>query len=176
MDRFVKPIKSTSSTTTKSKTSTTRNHPYKSRQDLLKEKCCAPRPVGNIFTSSSTGHQVPQGPGGRSTSYFHSRNLKLACQFNRPSTDITNTQPSQPEIFRNCCVYINGYMGPLISDLELKKRLAGHGAQVVANFGRKRVTHVILGPNGLAGGKIQKEMSARKVGVKYVTVDWYGSM
>ena len=67
-------------------------------------------------------------------------------------------------------------MGPLISDLELKKRLARHGAQVVTNFGRKSVTHVILGPNGLAGGKIQKEMLAKKVAVKYVTVDWYGSM
>jgi len=175
MDRFVKPIKSTSSTTTKSKTSTTRNHPYKSRQDLVKEKCCTPRSVGNS-TSSSTGHQVSQGPGGRSTSYFQSRNLKLASQFNQPLTDTTNAKPSQPEIFRNCCVYINGYMGPLISDLELKKRLARHGAQVVTNFGRKSVTHVILGPNGLAGGKIQKEMLAKKVAVKYVTVDWYGSM
>lgn len=64
-------------------------------------------------------------------------------------------------------------MGPLVSDLELKKKLARHGARVVANFGRKSCTHVILGPNGLAGGKIQKEMLARKVGVKYVTVDWY---
>jgi twin BRCT domain len=64
-------------------------------------------------------------------------------------------------------------MGPLISDLELKKRLARHGARVVTNLGRKSVTHVILGPNGLAAGKIQKEMLARKAGVKYVTVDWY---
>jgi len=63
-------------------------------------------------------------------------------------------------------------MGTLVSDIELKKKLARHGARVVTNFGRKSVTHVILGPNGLAGGKIQKEMLARKVGVKYVTVDW----
>src|SRR5437762_13779503 len=103
MDRFVKPIRSTYSTKTKSKSSTTRNHPYKSRQDLLKEKCCTPRLVGNIFTSSNTGHQVPQGPGGRSTSYFQTRNSKLASQFNQPLTDTTNTQPCPPEIFRNCC-------------------------------------------------------------------------
>lgn len=56
--------------------------------------------------------------------------------------------------------------------MELKKKLARHGARVVTNFGRKSCTHVILGPNGLAGGKIQKEMLARKVSVKYVTVDW----
>jgi len=72
-------------------------------------------------------------------------------------------------------VYVNGYMGPTISDLELKKRLTRHGARVVANFGRKSVTHVILGPTGLASAKIQKEMSARKTGVKYVTVDWQES-
>ena len=64
-------------------------------------------------------------------------------------------------------------MGPTVSDIELKKRLACHGARVVTNFGRKSVTHVILGPNGLAGGKIQKEMVAKKGSVKYVTVDWY---
>lgn len=69
-------------------------------------------------------------------------------------------------------MYVNGYMGSTISDLELKKRLVQHGARVVANFGRKGVTHVILGPNGLASGKIQKEMLAKQMGVKYVTVDW----
>ena len=63
-------------------------------------------------------------------------------------------------------------MGPLMSDLELKKKLTRHGASVVANFGRRTCTHVILGPNGLAGGKVQKEMLARNAGVKYVTVDW----
>jgi hypothetical protein len=174
MDQFLKPIKPVIPTTNKSKS--TRCHPYKSKEDLLKEICCATRPVGNIFTSSITGHQVSQGPG-RSTSYFQSRNQKLASQFSRPTSPLsdttTNTPPRVPEIFRNCCVYINGYMGPLISDLELKKRLARHGARVVTNLGRKSVTHVILGPNGLAAGKIQKEMLARKVGVKYVTVDWY---
>jgi twin BRCT domain len=64
-------------------------------------------------------------------------------------------------------------MGTSISDLELRKRLVRHGARVVTNFGKRGVTHVILGPNKLAGGKIQNEMLARKVGVKYVTVDWY---
>jgi len=174
MDKFVKPTKPDS--TAKSKSSTTRHHPYKSQQDLLKEKCTAPRPIGNVFTSSSTGHQVSQGAGGRSTTYFASRNVKLASQFKRPTSPLTDvaTTPNRgdAEIFRNCCVYINGYMGPLVSDLELKKKLARHGGRVVTNFGRRSCTHVILGPNGLAGGKIQKEMLARKVGVKYVTVDW----
>jgi twin BRCT domain len=175
MDNFVKPIKPTGPIAIKS--TKTRIHPYKSKQDILKEKCCTPRPAGNIFTSSITGHQVSEGAGDRATSYFVSRNQKLAHQFRDPQNplaDATNTPPpGEPEIFRNCVVYINGYMGPLISDIELKKRLARHGARVVTNFGRKSVTHVILGPNGLAGGKIQKEMLAKKVGVKYVTVDWY---
>jgi twin BRCT domain len=169
MDKFVKSTKLSSGE--KSELSVKGGRPYKSRADLLKEKCCAPRPVGNIFTSSSTGHQVSHGPG-RATSYFQSRNLKLAHQFNTPLLD-TPEQPCEPEIFRNCRVYINGYMGPLISDIELKKRLARHGARVVTNLGRRSVTHVILGPNGLAGGKIQKEIMAKKMGVKYVTVDWY---
>lgn len=168
----MRPTKTQSSV--KSKTSTARNHPYKSQADLIREKCCIPsRPEGNIFLSSSTGHQVSESPS-RSANYFRSRDRKLASQFKQPLTDEPNTiQPSEPAIFRNCCVYINGYMGPLVSDIELRRRLARHGACVVTNFARKIVTHVILGPNGLAAGKIEKEMSAKKNGVKYVTVDWY---
>jgi hypothetical protein len=167
MEQFLKPIKPVSTTTaiTTKKTASARAHPYKSKQDLLKEMCCTPRlSRGNVFTSSSTGHQVSQGPGGRAPSYFASRNTKLARQFNQicspvvPSTtsltqvtstinsasgltesvggvlsDSTVQQPS-PAIFRNCCVYINGYMGPFVSDIELKKRLSRHGARVVTNF------------------------------------------
>lgn len=177
MEAFVKPTKATSTSSLKVKSTESRNHPYKSERERVREICCVPRPIGNIFTSSSTGHQVSQ-TGGKASTYFASRNLKLANQFRQPITPLTDTtnttQVSQRhQIFRNCSVYINGYMGPLVSDIELKRRLARHGARVVTNFGRKSVTHVILGPNGLAGGKIQKEMLARKVGVKYVTVDWY---
>jgi len=170
MENFLKPKKSASTSTIKSKLSESRSHPYKSEGERVKEICCEPRTVGNIFTSSSTGHQVSQS-GGRATTYFASRNLKLAAQFKRPLAESTNAQDTT-EIFKNCTVYINGYMGPTISDIELKRRLCRHGARVVTNFGRKSVTHVILGPNGLASGKIQKEMLARKVGVKYVTVGW----
>jgi twin BRCT domain len=173
MDAFVKPIKPAS--TAKTKSTTQRPHPYKSHADQIKEKCCVPRPIGNIYTSSSTGHQVSQGPG-KAAPYFHSRNAKLAQQFKRDPVPPPAETTRDGVLFRNCCVYVNGYMGPTISDLELKKRLAQHGARVVAHFGRKSVTHVILGPNGLASGKIQKEMLARKMGVKYVTVDWYASL
>jgi twin BRCT domain len=170
MDGYVKRIKSSYDPTK------FRKHPYKSRDDLLKEKCTAPRAIGNIFNSSITGHQVSDKA--RRTSYFGSRNAKLAEQFNQPGASEADgeqdrQQAHQPEIFRNCCVHINGYMDSRVSDLELKKRLASHGAQVVANFGRRSVTHVILGPNGLAAGKIQHEMLSRKTGVKFVTVDWY---
>jgi hypothetical protein len=167
MDAFVKPIKPAS--TAKTKSTTQRRQPHQSHANQLKEICCVPRPIGNVYTFPSTGHQVSQGQS-KATSYFHSRNAKLAQQFKRDSKPETMREG---ELFRNCCVYVNGYMGHTISDLELKKRLAQHGAKVVAHFGRKSVTHVILGPNGLASGKIQKEMLARKMGVKYVTVDWY---
>ena len=189
MDYYFKPTKPSPNKITKS-SSTRAAPPYPSKHDRVKEICCIPRPVGNVFTSFP-GHQVSQrGGNGRDSTYYVSRNLKLARQFNQPTVPVVPSAPDStapaggvlaastvqpvPAIFRNCCVYVNGYMGPLVSDIELKKKLARHGARVVTNFGRKSVTHVILGPNGLAGGKIQKEMLARKVGVKYVTVDWYG--
>ena len=169
MDDFVKSTKSISSAKLNRSVSA-RSHPYRSRHDIVNEICCASYPARNVSTSSCRGHQASQGSG-RRTSYFQSRNNKLAHQFKARLSD--SQQPSEPQIFRNCCIYINGYMGTSISDIELRRRLAIHGATIVANFGRKSVTHVILGPNGLAGTKIQKEMLAKKIPVKYVTVEWY---
>jgi hypothetical protein len=171
MDDFVKPTKIISSV--KAKTTASRTHPYKPDSDQIKDICCYPReqlPLGAIFTSAITGHQVSEKA--RSTSYFASRNAKLAVQHTQNLAMPTGPAPPR-QIFRNCVVYVNGYMGPTISDLELRKRLCVHGASVVGGLARRSVTHVILGPLGLAGGKVQKEMEVRKAGVKYVTVDWY---
>src|SRR5579859_613510 len=91
MDRFMKPIKP--ATNASKSTATHRSHPYKSKLDLLKEKCCTPRPVGNIFNSSVTGHQVSQGAGGRATSYVVSRNMKLARQFSQSGAPLSVSTP-----------------------------------------------------------------------------------
>src|SRR5277367_4091215 len=89
MDKFVKLTKP--EPTAKSKT---RHHPYISHQDLLKEKCTAPRPIGDVFRTASTGHQVSLGVKNRSTTYFASRNVKLAAQFNRPTSLLTDSTSS----------------------------------------------------------------------------------
>lgn len=93
------------------------------------------------------------------------------------------TKKVERKIFDGLVIYINGSTHPHISDHRLKHVLAENGARVSIHLGRKSVTHVILGkPNGgtsgagggLAGGKMQKEIS--KVGgrgIKYVGVEWY---
>ncbi|KAF2720997.1 hypothetical protein K431DRAFT_303851 [Polychaeton citri CBS 116435] len=87
----------------------------------------------------------------------------------------------KPQIFTSCCVYLNGSTAPLISDHKLKHLLSIHGATMSVAFGRRTVTHVILGNpsskggsgGGLAGSKIQKEIeTVRGKGVKFVTVSW----
>ena len=97
-------------------------------------------------------------------------------------TSSSNTPPPK-QIFSDLCFYINGSTAPLVSDHKLKHLLAERGARLSIALGRKTVTHVVLGnPNnrcgagaggGLAGGKIQKEISRiRAKGVKFVGVEW----
>ncbi|TVY69002.1 DNA repair protein REV1 [Lachnellula suecica] len=86
-------------------------------------------------------------------------------------------------IFDGLVIYINGSTHPLISDHKLKHILSENGGKLSLHFGRKQVTHVILGRpsgtqglgsgGGLAGTKIEKEI--KKVGgagIKYVGVEW----
>ncbi|KAK7516043.1 uncharacterized protein IWZ02DRAFT_458264 [Phyllosticta citriasiana] len=88
--------------------------------------------------------------------------------------------PSEKQIFRNLCFYINGSTAPTISDHKLKHMLAAHGATTSVALGRRSVSHVIIGRTGegavgggLAGGKLQKEIArVHGKGVKYVPVEW----
>ncbi|KAG9569795.1 hypothetical protein KCU77_g3981, partial [Aureobasidium melanogenum] len=88
-----------------------------------------------------------------------------------------------PQVFAGVCIYINGSTFPTISDHKLKHLLVTHGARLSMHFGRRSVTHVVLGrPNassipgaggGLSASKMQKEIT--KIGgrnVKFVTVEW----
>ncbi|KAF2967104.1 hypothetical protein GQX73_g6489 [Xylaria multiplex] len=99
--------------------------------------------------------------------------------------NIAREQIKQPRrIFDGVVVFLNGSTHPLISDHKLKHVLAEHGGSMSSHLGRRKVTHVILGRpaaggygsgggGGLAGGKLQKEIS--KLGgpaVKFVGVQW----
>lgn len=84
-------------------------------------------------------------------------------------------------VFARLSIYINGTTHPIISDLELKHRLAAHGAHVCSSVARKTTTHVIVSPRarvgsgaggGLAAGKLQKEISSSQNTIKYVSVHW----
>ncbi|KAF2201664.1 hypothetical protein GQ43DRAFT_462985 [Delitschia confertaspora ATCC 74209] len=93
-------------------------------------------------------------------------------------------EPDNPkQIFTSLTFYLNGSFAPHISDHKLRHLLASHGASISLSLSRKSVTHVILGTantgrnsgcgGGLAGGKIQKEISmVRGRGAKFVGVEW----
>jgi hypothetical protein len=82
----------------------------------------------------------------------------------------------KPQIFRSLNIYLNGSTAPLISDHKLKHLFAQHGGNTSIAFGRRTVTHIIVGDScggGLASGKIEKEVSTvRGKGIKFVTVQW----
>ncbi|QIW98923.1 hypothetical protein AMS68_004441 [Peltaster fructicola] len=90
-------------------------------------------------------------------------------------------QKPVPQIFAGLTIYINGSTAPLISDHKLKYLLSTHGAHTSVAFGRRSITHVIVGRTsgagscggGLAGSKIHKEITrVGGKGIKFVTADW----
>ncbi|KAI1176539.1 BRCA1 C terminus domain-containing protein [Nemania sp. FL0916] len=111
---------------------------------------------------------------------------RLMAQQHRDKDAVAKEQAKQPprrRIFDGVVVYVNGSTHPLISDHKLKHVLAEHGGSMSSHLGRRKVTHVILGRpaagayggggGGLAGGKIQREISKLAgSAVKYVGVEW----
>lgn len=89
--------------------------------------------------------------------------------------------PLEKQVFAGLCIYVNGSTAPLVSDHKLKHILATHGARFSVAFGRRSVTHVILGTanghggagGGLAASKIQKEITkSGGTTVRFVTAEW----
>ncbi|EMC95674.1 hypothetical protein BAUCODRAFT_498690 [Baudoinia panamericana UAMH 10762] len=96
-------------------------------------------------------------------------------------SDITVDVKKSSRIFENLTFYINGSTAPAISDHKLKHMISSHGGRLSIALGRRSVTHVIIARpssnggcgGGLAGSKIQKEITSKRGAVvKYVTVEW----
>ncbi|RPA93695.1 hypothetical protein L873DRAFT_1815393 [Choiromyces venosus 120613-1] len=110
------------------------------------------------------------------------------------AVDGVDVEKKKKKIFAGCTIYVNGSTASLISDVELKRVLVANGAAVSTVMSRKGVSHVVLAKpvdglgnsgrggagggrggigGGLAAGKLQKEVSTKKVyGVRYVRVEW----
>lgn len=113
-----------------------------------------------------------------------SSNESITSRLKLEEEEEAEEQPKQdtppPQIFTSLNFYINGSTYPL-SDHALKHLISSHGGNMSIALGRKTVTHVILGkPNagggwggGLAGSKIQKEISSMKSkGIKFISAEW----
>lgn len=104
----------------------------------------------------------------------------LATSSTKPSSKTSaplSSATSQPtrKVFAGCSIYINGSTAPRISDVELKRLLSHHGAQISMTLARKTTTHVVIsdvGGGGLAAGKLQKEIAGKKNNIRYVSVQW----
>lgn len=88
-----------------------------------------------------------------------------------PSLTSINHQPSG--IFNGCVFYLNGYMGPKMSDHTLRRTLTQNGGTLSLYLKKTRITHVLLSSHGaLANSKIRKEVEGMRNRVKFVKVDW----
>ena len=106
---------------------------------------------------------------GMTQGYLDSRTAKVNQQMNRH----VETQGMQrSSILRGCNVYINGNTGDKVSDYRLKQLVVAHGGSVSYGLARRSVTHVILGPTGLATSKMQRELKVSGVRMHFVHVDW----
>lgn len=100
--------------------------------------------------------------------YDASQNLYYPAPVTPSSTHTTTSG-----IFSGCVFYLDGYMGPTMSDHSLKRVLTQNGGTLNPYLKKTRITHVLLSSRGaLANSKIKKEVEGSRNRVKYVKVDW----
>lgn len=131
----------------------------------------------------STRHRASPTPEhlSNSASDYDEIDVPTSAQVDIERDSATSSHQPPKQIFSGLCFYVNGSTAPLVSDHKLKQLIAAHGANSSIAFGRRSVTHVILGSSsregraggGLAASKIQKEI-VRAGGrpVKFVTAEW----
>lgn len=94
-------------------------------------------------------------------------------QAERDEARLKEMKKNGEKIFSGLTIYVNGSTYPAVSDHKLKQMLVHHGAGMSMHLGRRKVTHVVVGRTGLAGGKMEKEIKrVRGCGIKYVGVEW----
>ncbi|KAG7529769.1 hypothetical protein FFLO_05409 [Filobasidium floriforme] len=129
--------------------------------------------------SAASGHQVSNRGGAKYSisgkDYNTSRNQKLKQQFTaavvKPGDDtgagsenavgadsggkaVKETFVVQSRIFDGLTMWLNGYSGNKITDMELKKLIAVHGGTISMNEG-SRITHVLVSER-ISGTKAEK--------------------
>ena len=193
MDKYV--------TVTKLKTQTKANTKKRkiSELDHIMHVATTPSTKGHdIWQSASTGHQVSEA-GAKSVTYNEARIAKLRAQF--PSQKVVEQRAERDSehielfdyhaddntwyaartsikntgdggLFAGCVFYLDGYMGPQMSDFSLKRQITLNGGVLSVSLQKTRITHVLLSSRGaLAGSKILKELKGPNK-VKFVKVDW----
>lgn len=76
-------------------------------------------------------------------------------------------------IFQGCVMYLDGYLGPKMSDYALKRAITMNGGLLGQSLQKTRITHVVLSSRGdLAASKVRREREGRRNRCCYVTVDW----
>ena len=106
---------------------------------------------------------------GTRTRYLDSRTAKVNQQMNGY---VEAQRMQRSSILRSCTVYINGNTGDKVSDYRLKQLVVAHGGRVAYGLARRSVTHVILGPTGLATSKMQHEQKISGIRIHFVNVHW----
>lgn len=85
----------------------------------------------------------------------------------------SSLQKTGSGIFSDCVFYLDGYMGPTMSDHSLRRVLTQNGGTLSLYLKKTRITHVLLSSKGsLANNKIKKEAEGSRNSVKFVKVDW----
>lgn len=85
----------------------------------------------------------------------------------------TLSYKSTSGLFSGCVFYLDGYMGPTMSDHSLRRLLTQHGGKLSLYLQKTRITHVLLSSKGaLANSKIRREVEGLRNRAKFVKVDW----
>ncbi|KAJ3363667.1 hypothetical protein GGF32_003703 [Allomyces javanicus] len=131
--------------------------------------------TSHVYQAIGGGHQVNEGGNRHQTDYWAARQAKLDEQIkehrDRLERATAETERdsevggsaagrARSKIFAGLVFSINGYTGPDVGDLKLRRLIVEHGGHLRFHFAVSRTTHVIA--TSLAGSKSHQALTTRR--------------
>ncbi|KAJ3368524.1 deoxycytidyl transferase [Allomyces arbusculus] len=131
--------------------------------------------ANHVYQAIGGGHQVNESGNRHQTDYWAARQAKLDEQIKAHREWVENAtaetagdaeeggsaaRRARIKIFAGLVFSIDGYTGPDVGDLKLRRLIVEHGGHLRFHFAVSRTTHVIA--TSLAGSKMHQALTTRR--------------
>ncbi|KNE55946.1 hypothetical protein AMAG_01798 [Allomyces macrogynus ATCC 38327] len=131
--------------------------------------------TNHVYQALGGHHQVNEGGNRHQTNYWAARQAKLDEQIKEhrdrvdsaaaTASDVADrggscTGRARSKIFAGLVFSIDGYTGPDVGDLKLRRLIVEHGGHLRVHFAVSRTTHVVA--TSLAGSKMHQALTTRR--------------